>query len=224
LIDYLHKKNKVPLKKIDVLPNGVVLEKIYGSLDKRYDVRDELKISKKSFVAVSVGRIQNQKNMPALAGAMRFVDKNIVLAIVGGEGGEKKDVENAIKKYKLEKRVFLMGERRDVPRILDSADAFILASFKEGMSNALLEAMALKKCSLVSNIPQNTELIKDGFNGFVFNHFSEKDMAEKIEKAYKSKELKKLGENSFKLIKEKYETSKVIAKYKSIIVKIANTK
>jgi len=48
------------------------------------------------------------------------------------------------------------------------------------MSNALIEAMALKKCCIVSNIPQNCTVIKNYFNGLIFKLNDEKDLYQKI--------------------------------------------
>ena len=220
LINYLYKKNNVPLKKIAILPNGVDVQEIYSSLDKKYDIRKELKIAKDSFVITCVARIHKQKNIAKVVSAMRYINENIVFVIVGKDDGEKDHINYLIEKHGLEKKVFMIGRRKDIPSILNSSNVFILPSFKEGMSNALLEAMALKKCCIVSDIPQNTELIKNNKNGFVFDHNNAKDIAKIINKSKNSNRRKELGENSFKLIKEKYETKKVIVKYKEILKNI----
>jgi glycosyltransferase involved in cell wall biosynthesis len=55
----------------------------------------------------------------------------------------------------------LLGERRDVRRILAAADFFVLASRREGLSFALLEAMALGLAVVVSDAPGNLEAVGD---------------------------------------------------------------
>ncbi|MFC1754977.1 glycosyltransferase, partial [Thermoproteota archaeon] len=151
LVNYLHNKNKIPLSKIKVVPNGIDLKELYSKVNKRFDIRKELKLSKNSFVVLYVGRLHQQKNLSTLIRAMREVNEKIYL-VIAGDGPEKAHLRGLISSLKLTKRVVLLGKRTDVPNLLNSSDAFILASLKEGMSNALLEAMALKKPCLVSDI------------------------------------------------------------------------
>jgi glycosyltransferase involved in cell wall biosynthesis len=216
LIGYIHNKNKVSLKKIKLVPNGIDLKGLYGKLNKKYDIRDELKLPKKSFIIACAARLQKQKNLPVLIKSMKFVNEKTFLVIAGG-GPEKKELDNIIAKLNLQKRVFLLGERKDISNIVNSSDIFVLPSLKEGMSNALLEAMALKKCCLVSSIPQNKELIKDKVNGFIFNPKNAKGLAKNIENACKSKKLADFGEKSYVIIKKKYQIDTILKKYEKII-------
>jgi glycosyltransferase involved in cell wall biosynthesis len=85
------------------------------------------------------------------------------------------------------------------------------------MSNALLEAMTLKKFCIVSKIPQNTLLIKDKINGMVFNPRSANDMSEKIQTAFKSKNLRTMGNKSFHIIKDKYTIKRILSMYETLV-------
>lgn len=219
LLSYIHMKNNVPPRKIKIITSGVVLKEIYNNLDKNYDIRKELGLKKNNFIAVCVARLQKQKNISTLIRAMKFVNKNISLVIVG-DGSERKNLINLSKNLNLMNKIFFLGVRKDVLNIVNSSNVFILPSLKEGMSNALLEAMVLKKCCIVSDIPQNKELIKNNFNGIVFGKKNEKELAKKIERVYENQNLKSFGEEAYKVIKEKYLIKNLIKKYEKLIEKI----
>lgn len=221
LLNYVNKKNHVPLNKIQVIPNGIDLEEIYNELDNEYNVRKEMGLKDNSFVVVCVARLIKDKNLSMLIKAMKLVNKNIYLLIVG-DGPERKKLYNLTKKLNLKEKIFFFGKRKDVLNIINSANVFILPSIREGSSYALLEAMALKKICIVSNISQNMELIRDGVNGIVFNLMNIKDLAKKIMQVYKNKKFASLKQEAFNLIKKKYNINKLVTKYEKMIELILN--
>ena len=219
LLNYIHYKNHVPLRKIKIIPNAIDIKKINSRLDKNYDVKLELGLKKNNYLIVCVARLHKQKNVATLIKAMDLIDNNIFLVIVG-DGPERKNLIQLTVKLQLKDKIFFLGFRRDVLNIVNSSNVFILPSLKEGMSNALLEAMALKKVCIVSDIPQNKELIKDRINGIVFNQQNEKDLAKKIMEVYENENLMELGQKAFKLIENKFDLKKVLGKYEKIIKNI----
>lgn len=73
-----------------------------------------------------------------------------------------------------------LGERTDVVDLLRKHDALILASYYEGLPNAICEALACGKPVLASNVCDNPLLIQEGITGFLFNPHDPKDIAYKI--------------------------------------------
>lgn len=216
LLNYVHKKNHIPSKKIEIIPNGIDLIKIYSELNKNNDVRKELGLKSDSFVVLCVSRLYKHKNISILLKAFKLVNKNIYLVIIG-EGPEKKNLKRLLEKLNMCDNIFFLNKRRDVHNIIYNSNVFVLPSLREGMSNVLLEAMALKKICIVSNIPQNRELIKDGFNGFVFDPKNERDLTEKIMRIYKNKNIELFGLKSFKVIQKNYDIEQIINKYENIV-------
>lgn len=219
LLHYVFEKINIPLTKIKIIPNGINLEELNDKVNKNYNVRKELGLKENTFIGVCVARLYKQKNISTLIRAIKLVDRNIFLIIVG-EGPERKNFEKLSGKLNLKNQVFFLGLRKDVLNIVNSSNVFILPSLREGMSNALLEAMALKKCCIVSDIPQNRELIKNRFNGITFNKKNERDLAKKIEIAYKNQNLEPLKQEAYKLIKKKYQNKNLIKKYEKVIEEI----
>ncbi|MDW9205970.1 glycosyltransferase [Escherichia coli] len=65
-------------------------------------------------------------------------------------------------------KIVLLGWRKDIPDILSCSDVFVLPSRWEGMPLAILEAQATGLPCIVSDIPGNNNLVKDGVNGYLF--------------------------------------------------------
>ncbi len=206
----------MPNSKVKILQNGIDLEKIYKNLDYEFNIRNELYLKEENVAIVSISRLHKQKNLPILIKALQYLDDNFILIIVG-DGPERNRLIRLIKELKLNHRVYFLGIRFDIVNILNSSDIFILPSKIEGMSNALLEAMALKKSCIVSNIPQNKELIEDNVNGLIFKTDCEKDLSQKVLYVLKNEKNIAYGENAYQTIKSKYDINLIAKKYNKIL-------
>ncbi len=97
--------------------------------------------------------------LPAELHGVRFV--------CAGEGPEREYLTNRIAELGLQERVHLVGHRLDVPAILSRARVACLCSSAEGLSNALMEAMAARLPVVATSVGGNPELVRDGENGFL---------------------------------------------------------
>jgi glycosyltransferase involved in cell wall biosynthesis len=120
---------------------------------------------------VYVGRLHAQKNLDtvlhALATGRVSADGLAVLDVVG-DGPDRERLESIVETEGLANAVRFHGTSDRVGGFLAQADALVLPSRAEGMSNALLEAMAAGVPGIVSAIPGNTSVVTDGLDGFVF--------------------------------------------------------
>lgn len=145
-----------------------------GNAIPQYAVQADLASVKDVYKIIFVGRLSKNHKRPhllieAFAGmADEFPNWNVELW--GAEDGKAyyKELQLLIKKYHLEKRVFLKGSTNDVPSVLQQGAIFVIPSAYEGFSLALGEAMSMglptigyKNCSAVN------ELIQDGENGYL---------------------------------------------------------
>jgi glycosyltransferase involved in cell wall biosynthesis len=129
-----------------VIRNGV---RIRPSLGVRAAVRAELGLEEAEPVAIWVGRLDERKD--PLTAARAAAEAGVKLVIVG-DGPLRPRLET-------EQHVLLLGLRSDVPRLLESADVFVLTSTREGLSLALLEALAAGLPAVVSDLVENVEAI-----------------------------------------------------------------
>ena len=84
-------------------------------------------------------------------------------------------------------------------------DVYISPSIFEGMPNAILEAMILKKPIIATNSGGVPEIIKDGYNGLLVKEFSSDEIYEKVVSLYKNKEgRRRLGINAYNTAIKKF--------------------
>jgi glycosyltransferase involved in cell wall biosynthesis len=95
-----------------------------------------------------------------------------------GEGPERDYLTRRIAELGLQERVFLLGHRLDVPAILSRAAAACLCSRAEGLSNALMEAMAARLPIVATDVGGNPELVRE--NGLLVPHGEPSVLAGKL--------------------------------------------
>jgi L-malate glycosyltransferase len=100
--------------------------------------------------------------------------------LCAGEGPERELLEKRIAALGLTDRVFLLGHRLDVPAILARAKAGCLCSSAEGLSNALMEAMATRLPIVATAVGGNPELIRPGENGLLVPYGDAASLADKL--------------------------------------------
>ena len=153
---------RVPDRRIVSLPNGVALE---GLTPKPHYAIDG------AAHAVFVGRLHAQKGLETLLDAVELLNRRspgcLCVRLIG-EGPHRATLEAHVRRLELEPWVTLVGQQEAATPFLQAADMFVLPSLAEGLSNALLEAMAHGLPVVVSNIPGNVDAIDDDVNGLVF--------------------------------------------------------
>ncbi len=149
-------------KKIDYIPIGIKVRKFQFSETDRDLVRDELGIDKETKVIGFVGRFSHEKNLFTLLVAFANVVRDnspMKLVLVGAAGPLESQIRENIRKSGIEDKVILCGIRYDINKMLSSFDIFVLPSYTEGLSVALLEAMACGRAIICSDIPANQQLV-----------------------------------------------------------------
>src|SRR5258706_1473589 len=138
----------LPLESIVVIPNGVAEEYF---LEKR---TAQNRVPHLLFV----GRLADQKIPSLLIEAVAQMQTDVCLDIVG-DGELRENIEALIRKYKLH-NVHLHGQKtgKELLDFYRSADIFVLPSLKEGLSNAMLEALAAGLPVVVSDLPEMREI------------------------------------------------------------------
>ncbi len=118
-----------------VIPNGVDTSVFRPDPAARAAIRRELQLGPDAFVWVAVGRLMWKKNFRALIDAMAQIGGAELL--IAGTGPEESRLRAAAGS-----NVWFLGERKDIPALLNAADGFVLSSVVEGLPLALLEAAA----------------------------------------------------------------------------------
>lgn len=154
--------------KITVIPNGIDVTD-YDRVSRDENLRTILEIKKDDIALICVANFHINKGHKYLLEAFENVYKNnnkIKLLLVG-DGDERNNLLNQIKNYASEKNIIFLGKRSDVPQLLKISDIFVLPTLFEGMSNAIMEAMASGLPIITTDIPENTELLSNRTSGIL---------------------------------------------------------
>lgn len=149
---------------------GINLENIQSIQGSKKELCAELEIQSNSLLVLSVGELNENKNHRVVIEALPNLPKNIHYVICG-IGGLREEYERLAKKLLIEDRVHLLGYRTDIIRIMKSSDMFVFPSRREGLSVALMEAMACGLPCVVSDIRGNRDLVKDDDNNILIDQF-----------------------------------------------------
>lgn len=143
---------------------GIDVEAIKKVEVDRRKKRAEFGINDNKFVITAVGRLEKNKNVENMIRAVAKTNDNVILLLCGD--GEQSDyMKELVKELNVENRVIFAGFRDDIPEILKSSDAYMLISYREGLSRSLMEAMAAGLPCIASKIRGNVDLIEDGIGG-----------------------------------------------------------
>jgi glycosyltransferase involved in cell wall biosynthesis len=135
-------------------------------------------LEKKKYI-LFVGRLVYEKGVHYLVEAFRKIKTDFKLVIIGGDPYGK-EYEFFLRKNANENTRFLgYVYGKDYENLCRGAYLYVTPSELEGTSPALLTAMAMGKCVLVSDIPENLETIGDA--GFSFRHGDCEDLKEKLQ-------------------------------------------
>lgn len=154
-----------------------------------------------------IGRFSAEKNIIYLLDAYKRAIKggNNWGLILVGNGPQKGDIEHYIKKFNLW-NVFLPGfkQKEGIPKFLAVSDVLVLPSVSETWGLVVNEAMAVGLPVLVSRkCGCYPDIVKDEENGFSFDPFDKDELVDLMKKVIDGRvDLKRLGENSLKIIKD----------------------
>lgn len=156
--------------KFVVINSGVGLDRFkeLPSNEKQY-LKRELGIPDNSLIVGTVGRLVPVKGPEFLIEAAKYIHSKYHNAffIFTGDGPLKQNLEKKARELRIEKNILFLGWRDDVARIISIYDIFCLPSLNEGMGRVLVEAMALGKPIVASDIGGIPELVIHGKNGFL---------------------------------------------------------
>jgi glycosyltransferase involved in cell wall biosynthesis len=108
--------------------------------------------------------------------------------LCAGEGPERAFLEQRLRELGLASNVLLLGHRLDVPALLAACDAACLCSSAEGLSNAIIEAMAARLPLVVTDVGGNSELVREADNGFLVAHGDARALADRLSILLESEE------------------------------------
>ena len=200
--------------RLKVIPNGVDVPVSKDILaDARKRIRFQLGIAEDVFLVGSVGRLVSVKNFPlaleALARMRERASCERVQLMLVGDGPERNRIERLVDENDLRPRVHFVGHQEDVWGYLAACDAYTNCSISEGMSQSIMEAMAIGRPIVASDVGDSRRMLC-GENpcGIVFDSQDRQAYANGIELLMtSSKQHRLFSENALTRHLERYSES-----------------
>lgn len=177
------KQYKIPNNKAVCIYNGFDFART-GNLKEVHEIRKELNIQTRNLVGM-IGAFHERKDYTTfLSMAKKVIDQGFDVSFLAiGEGPSRKDYMEGIEE-KYRSQIIFTGMRKDVESIIQSLDIGVLATNSEvhgeGISNAILEYMALGKPVVATDGGGTPEIVVDNTTGFIVKAKSPKDLAKKV--------------------------------------------
>lgn len=211
---------KLELNRIGLLPgSGINLDRFKYSEPPR-----SLPIK-----ALMIGRIIEEKGVRDFIEASRILKKSNVAVEFTLIGKIDESHKRGISKEEVDAWVQAdliqyLPHSANIADLIASHELVILPSHREGTPRTLLEGAAIGRPLLASNVPGCKDVVRDGFNGFLFEPLNAKNLADKVKlyMALSNEEKVQFGYNSRKLVEEKFDENLVIEQYKETIAQIVD--
>lgn len=175
-----------------VIHNGIDVNR-FRKRDREKELMAALGIGERDFVIGFISRFDEQKNQEfVIRNSVPFLNKHTEAKLLLAGGGRllKRCIQLAYDAG-ISDRVIFTGEIFEVERYYPLFDIFVFPSRWEGLSIALIEAMASGRCILAGNIEANTELINDGINGMLFSLEDAGEFMQKLEILFSDSDLRR---------------------------------
>lgn len=205
--------------RVQVIYNGVELGRFSASTAKRDALRAEWGASSSDFVVLQVARLDYLKDHATALRTMKRIVELIPSArlVLVGEGPERGTIEAFIRELKLDKKVLLLGTRRDIPDLLAAADVFLLTSISEGIPLTIIEAMAARLPVVSTNVGGVQEIVLHGQTGLLSPAGNDELIAEHLHTLANDRPFRgKMGEAGFWRAHALFSENLMLEKYREL--------
>lgn len=211
---------KAPEKKKELIYNGFNFDRLTDISD-RAGIREQLKIDS-AYVVGMVARYSTMKDYPTFFRAAELLlrKRRDITFIAIGAGTDSEEATCLIKNQ--DNAFFrLLGERTNVESFVNTMDICVLSTFTEGISNSILEYMALAKPVIATEGGGTAEIVMDKETGFLIKKSDPEELAERIDMLLNDPSLReKMGSHGLERIKNRFSIEMMVSKYMSIYSKL----
>ena len=205
---------------IAYIPNGVEIDD--AKIKASYDLNHQVTLT-------FVGRLHPKKGLDILLRAFnKAVQRKPGISwqlLILGDGSLRSELEATARQLGIWDETRFCGYVDDVFPYLARTDIFVLPSYSEGVSNALLEAMSCGSPCIATDIAGNADVITDGENGLLVRCGEENDLATAIIRLVEKKELRaRLGNEALETVKRSYSIESVTDRYVDLYRQLLQSK
>ncbi|WOO41440.1 glycosyltransferase family 4 protein [Rubellicoccus peritrichatus] len=227
--DFMQNFYSIPRSRIQVIANGV--DPHHASEPEVINkIRSELSIPNDAVVLGSVGRLAHVKGwdifLPVFAKLIQQHElgkaQPLHLVLVG-DGPDRESIESQADELNISKHLHFAGFKNECGPYYDLFDIFLMPSRSEGLSVALLEAMAAGCPSIATAVGEHTKLLKESQSGTLLDASDASDWLEIISETINNQiALSEMGEKAKRYVEAHYTQEKTMSAFESLYNNLTN--
>jgi glycosyltransferase involved in cell wall biosynthesis len=215
----------VPPAKVVSIPTGVDLEEFHPSRVDPTRLRKELGLARETPLLGMIAVLRSWKGHLVFLQALRRVRESHpgARAVLAGDGPFRDVIEDAIKGHGLGTHVRLLGHREDVAEILSGLDVVVSASTAaEGIPQALLQALAMRRPVVASDVGGIPEVIRAGETGWLVSPGDPEALGKAIVEALADRVgAQRMGEQGRKMVEANYSLQRMGERMEELYTAVA---
>lgn len=197
--------------KVDIVRNCIDLEQL-RPIAAADQVRTQLGIPTDAALIGVLANLRPEKDLPMFLCAAQRVRSVVADSrfLIIGDGPERHKLEALANHLGLSGAAFFLGDRSDVPDLLAALDVFVLCSYTESFPNAILEAMAMGRPVVATNVGGTPELVEEGKTGYLVPVGDAEAIARRIVQLLRNPPLRsEMGQAGLERVKRDFTTERV---------------
>lgn len=214
-------------QKVIAIPNGLPAARVKPERN-REAVRRELGLSSDTLLLLATGRLAQQKGLEYLLQAVPEIASRLstpFTVVIAGDGPLRLPLLHLADELRIQDKLKFLGFRADVGDLLAASDMVVLPSLREGLSIALLEAMAAGKPIVATTIGSNLEATRRGEAALLVPPQDAKALAAAIIKLAQNNSLAAAKAAHAKMIFESsYTEDRMLASYRALYRQLSISK
>lgn len=225
--DHWSKRYRIRSGLASIIHNGVDIDHYRPRMSaaERAEARSRLGLGSEDLLLCMCAAFRQEKQQVDLVSAARLLaDRGMgIHVMLVGDGVERPAIESRIDATNMRPRVHLAGYREDVREYLEIADIVINSSHAETFSMSILEAMAMGKGMVCTDVGGTAEQIADGVNGFLYRAGDVGALAEKITAAVQGGRPRVFGDRSREIVENSFSVKVMVGRYHQLLERLLST-
>jgi L-malate glycosyltransferase len=212
----------VPETLVEVIPNSVDLSRSHSTLS-RGQARERLDIAANAIVLGTVGRLEEQKGHRFLIEAIALLRAQGVhaLLLLVGEGREGAALKTLTASLGLEQQVMFLGTRDDLGDLFRAMDLFVMPSLWEGLSLAMLSAMAAELPVVATSVGGVPQVLGDDEYGYTVAAGDAAALAERIARCLADPSaMSRMGEKGAQRVRGNYSDEAMVRRVEAVYERV----
>ena len=214
---------RIPYSRIVTVTNGIIARDLVP--DARELLLEKFKLTPDCYIVCVVGRLNPYKRFDFAIQCVNklgeeYPESKPVLLLVG-DGPDRNRLEDIARSLGSSCKVIFTGQESDVWPILCGVDTVLHPSAGEGLSLAILEAMAAARPVVVPSLPSVSQTIENGSNGLIYQEGSLKDAKRLLHELSIDDSLRTtLGMNARHKVLEQYQLNRALNDFKKYVIPV----